>query len=112
MARTLPGSDYTLEKAMPSSIDAERAILGAILLDNAMINQAAERIRREDFFLDSHRRIYDKMLKLFEQGRLIDPITLQEELKRAGDLDLIGGPAYIGALFDGLPFPTLSLINI
>jgi replicative DNA helicase len=103
MARPLPGSDYTLEKALPNSIDAERAILGAILLDNAMINQAAERVRREDFFLDSHRRIYDKMLNLFEQGRMIDPITLQEELKRAGDLDLIGGPAYIGALFDGLP---------
>ncbi|MEP7271867.1 MAG: replicative DNA helicase, partial [Acidobacteriota bacterium] len=103
MARSFPSSDYTLEKGLPSSLEAERAILGAILLDNGMVNQAAERLKREDFFLDSHRRIYDQMLQLSEQGRRIDPITLQEELRRAGDLDLIGGPAYIGALFDGLP---------
>jgi replicative DNA helicase len=103
MARPLPGSDFTLEKSLPNSVDAERAILGAILLDNAMITQAVAMVRREDFFLESHRRIYEKMINLFESGRQIDPITLQEELRRAGDLDLIGGPAYIGALFDGLP---------
>ncbi len=103
MARSIPSNDYTLEKGLPSSLDAERAILGAILLDNGMVNQAAERLRRDDFFLDSHRRIYDQMLELSEHGRRIDPITLQEELRRAGDLDLIGGAAYIGALFDGLP---------
>ena len=102
MARSI-SSDYTLEKGLPSNIDAERAILGAILLDNVMVNQAAERLRRDDFFLDSHRRIYDQMLKLFDQGRLIDPLTLQEGLRSAGDLDLVGGPAYIGSLFDGLP---------
>jgi len=103
MARSVSSGDFTLEKGLPNNLEAERAILGAVLLDNALINQAAERLRREDFFLDSHRRIYDQMLRLFEQGRGIDPITLQDSLRRAGDLDLVGGPAYIGSLFDGLP---------
>jgi replicative DNA helicase len=103
MARAASGSDFTLDKALPNNTDAERLILGAILLDNSTVNQAAERLKREDFFLDSHRRIYEKMLYLTEQGRAIDPVTLEEELRRAGDLDLIGGPASIAALFDGVP---------
>jgi replicative DNA helicase len=103
MAKAASGSDFTLEKSLPSNIEAERSILGAILLDNTTINQAAERLKREDFFLESHRRIYDRMLYLSEQGRAIDPITLQEELRRAGDLDLVGGPATISALYDGIP---------
>jgi len=103
MARSVSNGDFTLEKGLPNNLEAERAILGAVLLDNMLINQAAERLRREDFFLDSHRRIYDQMLRLFEQGRGIDPITLQDLLRSAGDLDLVGGSAYIGSLFDGLP---------
>ena len=103
MARSVSSGDFTLEKGLPNNLEAERAILGAVLLDNMLINQAAERLRREDFFLDSHRRIYDQMLRLFEQGRGIDPITLQDLLRSAGDLDLVGGSAYIGSLFDGLP---------
>ncbi len=103
MAKTATGGDFTLEKSLPSNVEAERSILGAILLDNTTINQAAERLKRDDFFLESHRRIYDKMLYLMEQGRAIDPITLQEELRRAGDLELVGGPAYISQLYDGIP---------
>jgi replicative DNA helicase len=98
-----PGADYALEKALPGNIEAERLILGAVLLDNTTINQAAERLRREDFFLDSHRRIYDRMLYLSEINRGIDPITLAEELQRTGDLTTVGGPAFIAALFDGVP---------
>src|SRR5438128_6781285 len=103
MAKTATGADFTLEKSLPSNVEAERSILGAILLDNTTINQAAERLKRDDFFLDSHRRIYDRMLYLMEQGRAIDPITLQEELRRAGDLEIIGGPAYVSQLYDGIP---------
>ena len=95
--------DSPFDRALPSNIEAERSILGAVLLDNQTINQAAEMLRRDDFFLDSHRRIYDKMLYLMEQGRAIDPITLQDVLKQSGDLDLIGGAAFIGALIDGVP---------
>jgi replicative DNA helicase len=103
MARQEPNRDLTLEKALPSNVEAERLILGAILLDNTTINQAVERLKTDDFLLTSHRRIYEKMIKLYEQGRGIDPVTLQEELRRAGELDPVGGPAYIASLFDGVP---------
>ncbi len=95
--------DFTFDKPMPSNVEAERLILGVILLDNAILNQAAERLKPEDFFLPSHRRIYERMLYLYEQGRGIDPVTLQEELRRAGELDQVGGAAYIASLFDGVP---------
>ncbi|MBL8192049.1 MAG: replicative DNA helicase [Acidobacteria bacterium] len=97
------GGDFTLEKSLPSNVDAERMILGVILLDNVTINQAVEHLKPDDFFLPSHRRIFDKMVKLYEQGQGIDPLTLQEELRRAGELDQVGGPAYIASLFDGVP---------
>ena len=103
MAKRGAGEDFTLDKALPSNVEAERFILGAILLENTTINQAAERLKADDFFLVSHRRIYEKMLTLFESGRGIDPITLQEELRRAGEIDLVGGPAYLASLFDGVP---------
>jgi replicative DNA helicase len=96
-------SEFALDKSMPSNVEAERLILGVILLDNSVINQAAERLKPDDFFLPSHRRIYEKMIYLYEQGRGIDPITLQEELRRAGELEQVGGPAFIAALFDGVP---------
>src|SRR5262245_40442682 len=102
-ARQYIGEDITLEKSLPNNIEAERMILGAILLDNTTINQAVERLKPDDFLLTSHRRIYEKMIKLYEQGRGIDPVTLQEELRRAGELDPVGGPAYIASLFDGVP---------
>jgi len=77
------------EKGLPSNIEAERSILGAIILDNAVCNQAIELLRREDFFLDSHRRIYEKMVALSERGSIIDLVTLSEELRKAarGDKD-------------------------
>jgi replicative DNA helicase len=103
MAKQGLNGDFTLDKALPSNIEAERLILGVILLDNVAINQAAENLKPDDFFLGSNRRVYDKMLGLYERGQAIDPLTLQEELRRAGELEQIGGPAYIAALFDGVP---------
>src|SRR5215475_6747837 len=95
--------DFILDKALPFSIEAERLILGVVLLDNVAINQAAENLKPDDFFIGSNRRIYEKMIALYERGQAIDPLTLQEELRRAGELEQVGGPAYIAALFDGVP---------
>jgi replicative DNA helicase len=103
MAKHGSNGDFTLDKALPSSIEAERLILGVVLLDNVAINQAAENLKPDDFFIGSNRRIYEKMLALYERGQAIDPLTLQEELRRAGELEQVGGPAYIAALFDGVP---------
>jgi len=63
---------------MPSSIDAERTILGAIMLDNTACNQAAESLHPDDFYLDAHRRIFSRMMELSERGAAIDIITLTE----------------------------------
>jgi replicative DNA helicase len=103
MAKHGSNGDFTLDKALPSSIEAERLILGVVLLDNVAINQAAENLKPDDFFIGSNRRIYEKMIALYERGQAIDPLTLQEELRRAGELEQVGGAAYIAALFDGVP---------
>ena len=78
-------------------------MLGAILISNDAFNHAAELIDSRDFFRDAHRRIFDKMVALSERGDAIDFITLKEELGRAGDLEEVGGPAYIASLTDGVP---------
>lgn len=77
--------------------------MGAILLDNTVCNQAMELMRRDDFFLDSHRRIFDKMILLSERGSSIDLITLGEDLRRAGELEHVGGAPYLSSLIDGVP---------
>jgi replicative DNA helicase len=95
--------DPFFDKGLPSNVEAERSILGAILLDNAVCNQAIELLRRDDFFLDSHRRIFDKMVTLTERLMPIDLITLSDELRRAGEFEQIGGATYIASLIDGVP---------
>jgi replicative DNA helicase len=95
-------SDYSIS-TLPANVDAERSILGAILLDNFAYNQAAEHLRVEDFSLDSHRRIYTRMVDLAESSRPIDMITLIEELDRHKDLQAIGDVAYVSSLVEGVP---------
>jgi replicative DNA helicase len=94
------------ERTLPHNLDAERSVLGAILLHNDAFNLAAEVLDAGDFFRDAHRRIFDKMVKLAERGDAIDLVTLKEELGRAGEIDEVGGPAYIASLVDGVPRST------
>jgi replicative DNA helicase len=88
---------------LPANVEAERSILGAILLDNLAYNQAAEHLRTEDFSLDSHRRIYARMVDLAESSRPIDIITLVDELSRNKELQAIGDMGYVSSLLDGVP---------
>jgi replicative DNA helicase len=94
---------YNIASSLPANVEAERSILGAILLDNFAYNQAAEHLRAEDFSLDSHRRIYSRMIDLSESSRPIDLITLVEELERRKELEAIGDVGYISSLLDGVP---------
>src|SRR5579862_5887828 len=96
-------TDYSLERGLPVSMDAERAILAAILLDNSLYDQAAEHLTADDFSLDAHRRIYSRMRDLQESGRPVDMITLVEELDRRKEVEAIGGVAYLSSLIDGVP---------
>ncbi len=88
---------------MPNNLDAERSILGAILLDNHALNAAVESLRPEDFFLDQHRRVFTQMIALGESQQAIDLVTLTEELHRRGDLEASGGAPYLASLADGMP---------
>src|SRR6202046_5230045 len=83
-------TDYSLERGLPVSLEAERAILAAILLDNSLYDQAAEHLSGDDFSLDAHRRIYSRMRELQESGRPVDMITLVEELDRHKEVEAIG----------------------
>ena len=98
----MPG-DITLDKDVPHSIEAERSVLGAILVENAAINRAQEILKEDDFYRDQHRKIFKVMNDLSEKTSAIDPVTVKEELSRAGQLDSVGGPAYIASLLDGVP---------
>ncbi|HXZ39683.1 MAG TPA: replicative DNA helicase [Terriglobales bacterium] len=96
-------TDYSLAHSLPANVEAERSILGAILLDNLAYHQAAEHLKPEDFSLDSHRRVYSRMMDLAESSRPIDMITLVEELDRSKELEAIGDVGYISGLVDGVP---------
>src|ERR1700749_4012817 len=96
-------ADISFERGLPASIDAERSILGAILLDNLMYNEAAEKLRADDFALDSHRRIYSRMTELMDASRAVHIVTLAEELARPKEVEAFGGVTYLASLTEGLP---------
>ncbi len=89
-------------KWFPRNLDAERAVLGAVLLDNASLQAAFSILNASDFSLDCHRRIFTGMAALSKSRRPIDLITLAEELERAGALEAVGGAAYLASLSDGM----------
>jgi len=96
----------TAERTLPHNLEAERSVLGAILVHNDAFNLAAQVIDSQDFYRDAHRRIFDRMVALNERHDAIDFVTLKEELARAGELDEVGGPAYVASLADGVPRAT------
>ncbi|HZH31233.1 MAG TPA: replicative DNA helicase [Pyrinomonadaceae bacterium] len=95
--------DQMLERPLPHSADAERAILGAIVLDNGLVNQAIELLRAEDFYVRAHQHLFRAMISMSERGAEINPILLGEELRRDGALEQVGGIAFISELTYGLP---------
>lgn len=95
--------DISLERGMPASPDAERSILGAILLENTHFHEASNGITADDFSLESHRRIFSRMEGLILEGRPVDLVSLVEELARKKEVESVGGVAYIASLTEGLP---------
>src|ERR1700721_1946009 len=96
-------ADTSIERPLPHNLEAERSILGAVLLDNHALNAAVEKIKSEDFFLPQHRQIFERMLQLGERQQAIDIVTLMEDLSRRGELESAGGLAYLSQLRGGLP---------
>src|SRR3972149_8378011 len=87
-------------RTLPHNLEAEKSVLGAILIHNEAFDHAAELIDSRDFFRDAHRRIFEKMIALSERGQVIDFVTLKEEIGRTAELDEVGGPGY-GARLGG-----------
>jgi replicative DNA helicase len=96
-------ADVTLEKSLPHSSEAERAVLGAVLIDNRLFDQAAEVLSRDDFYLESHRRIFARMEHLSSRSLPIDSLTVSEQLQRENELEGVGGISYVASLLDGVP---------
>ncbi|MHB8880073.1 MAG: replicative DNA helicase [Thermodesulfovibrionales bacterium] len=93
----------TLDKLPPQNIEAEQSVLGAILIDNSALTSALELLTEEYFYRDSHRRIYNSMIELFDRNEPIDIITLTDQLKRKSELDQVGGVQYLTSLVSMIP---------
>lgn len=90
------------ERVTPHNLEAEKAVLGAVLVDPRLWLDV-EHLAPQAFFRDSHARIWRCMAALSQQGAAIDPLTISDALKRTGDLEAVGGPAYVMGLTDGVP---------
>jgi replicative DNA helicase len=88
---------------LPSSIQTEVTVLGAMLLDAVAITDATAKLHPEDFSLDSHQRIYRVMTDLMALGHAVDLITVMDALSKRRELDAIGGAAYLAFLTEGIP---------
>ncbi|TNF50106.1 replicative DNA helicase [bacterium] len=96
-------ADTDIRKVPPQNLEAERAVLGAILMDNETVYTVMEIIEPSAFYQPSHRLIFSTMLDLSERGEPIDIVTLTDRLRSAGSLDKAGGPDYIPTLADKVP---------
>jgi len=99
-----------VERVMPHSIDAEQAVLGAMMIDREATAQVTTMLEPDDFYFEHHRIIYEIIRKLYERGASTDMVTVVEELRRLNLLDSIGGALYIGTLIESCP-ATVSAID-
>jgi replicative DNA helicase len=99
----MSSSDLALEKGLPANIDAERFVLGSVLMDDSNFVQVAGTLDLEDFSLEKHRRIFLRMSDLASRGEKIDRVTLANELMKHGQLESVDGLSYLIQLDNGLP---------
>ena len=93
----------TTDKGLPTNVDAERFVLGSIMLEDSFYVQAAGTLECDDFSLEKHRRIFKRMGELYERGEKIDRVTIANELMKFGELEACDGLSYLVTLDDGLP---------
>ena len=92
------GVDLSQPKLPPQNLEAEQSVLGAILLDNTAMPKAMELLVEEDFYRTAHKKVYRAMLDLSDTGEVIDQITLTERLTGQGELEAVGGSAFLAEL--------------
>ena len=96
-------ADFSSHKLPPQHIEAEQSVLGGILIENYAINKVLEILKPDDFYRESHRKIYEALIVLSERDEPADSITLTNELKNSGHLDSVGGVSYVASLIDLVP---------
>ena len=92
-----------LDKLPPQSLEAEMAVLGSMLLDREATGLAIELLNESSFYKDAHKKIYSAIIKLFDENKAVDLITVVEELKKTNALDDVGGPAYLANIASSVP---------
>lgn len=102
-------SEQLLGKTLPANIDAERAVLGALLLNDEWVAQVLEVLRPDDFYSQAHKIIFEHIISLSHQLKRVDLVTLQDELNKKGQLDAVGGLVYLVSLQEELP--SAGLVN-
>ncbi|MBI2354558.1 MAG: replicative DNA helicase [Deltaproteobacteria bacterium] len=96
-------SNEELRKLPPQSLEAEMSILGGILIDNDAINRVLEILTADDFYRESHRKIFQAMMRLSDSREPCDLITMSDALRKQGELEEAGGAAYLATLVDYVP---------
>src|SRR5579872_7121332 len=99
----MTSTELAFEKGLPANLDAERFVLGSILLNDSTYLQVAGAIEPDDFSLEKHRRIFGRMKDLYDRGERLDRVTLANELMKQGQLESVDGLGYLVSLDDGLP---------
>lgn len=97
-----------IDRALPCNIDAEKAVIGSLLIENRGFDVISSRLEARHFFRDAHRRMYAALSTIMGAGKPADIRLLVEELERRGDLEEVGGPAYVASMVDGVP----SAVNV
>ena len=92
-----------LERQMPQALDAERGVLGSLLLLPEKFDEVALVLRPDDFYDDANSRIYAHLIEMHDDGKQIDPMLLVQHLRDGGDYDMVGGAAYIAELGEAVP---------
>ncbi|MEK7229679.1 MAG: replicative DNA helicase, partial [Candidatus Binatota bacterium] len=95
--------DDNLRKVPPQNLEAESSVLGGVLLDNEAINRVLELLTPEDFYRETHRKIFRAMIGLSDRTEPVDLITLSDFLKARGELEAVGGASYLASLADLVP---------
>ncbi len=96
-------SERIFDRVPPHNIEAEKSVLGALMLEGDSIVKIVDRVFPEDFYYDAHKRIYESMLSLYNTSKVIDVVTVSDELSKSGKLEEVGGIMYLRELVDAVP---------
>ncbi len=97
-------SSEILDRLPPQDLDAEKGVLGSLLLDPEMCDEVALIVRATDFYAEANQKLFGHVMAMHEDGKRIDAVLLVDRLKREGDLEMVGGKAYLGEVAQSVPY--------